>query len=179
MNRAGSERDLAGRRRDRPQLRRAVPGGGLRTHEVVLGKAVDAVLVDVIGEPVEGVRRLDAHRRRPADEHLAGHRRVVEHDVAGRRVAPPLPVLAGDAARLDLRPVQAVGAGRALRQVVAAHDDVVRQIAELIDQDADVVVDRRAGLVGGHQVDDVVAGDQDVLADPLPLGASSAPMNIA
>ena len=29
--------------------------------------------------------------------------------------------------------------------------------------------DGRAGLAGGHQVDDVVAGDQDVLADPLPL----------
>ncbi|MBK8208659.1 MAG: hypothetical protein IPK78_00610 [Rhodospirillales bacterium] len=66
-----------------------------------------------------------------------------------------MPVLAGDAAQLQLRPGLPRGR-RALRQNVAANDDVVRGGAELADDDRgvdDIVV---AVLVGGDQVGDGV-----------------------
>ncbi|MGZ9034011.1 MAG: hypothetical protein ACXW25_06320, partial [Rhodospirillales bacterium] len=63
VKRASVERDLAGRSGDRPQLGRSVPIGRLRADVVVVVKAVDAVLVEVEGDAVERVRRLDADRR--------------------------------------------------------------------------------------------------------------------
>jgi hypothetical protein len=102
-----ADRKLGRGERHRPALR-PLPHR-LRAHEGVVGKAVVAVVVDVVGQPVEAVRRLDPHRLALADEDFADQRRVVPQQVAVGAIEAPLAVLAGNAAQLQRRPRPPVG----------------------------------------------------------------------
>src|SRR5512132_821381 len=94
------------------------------------------------------------HRPEPTNTSLSSASSPHFHVAVG--VLAPQPVLARDAAQLELRPGLASRRG-ALRDVVQANDDVTRAGGELADENGgdDVIVVEVE--VGGDEVGDVVA----------------------